>query len=556
MDTLNIEQELNLKDHINVLRRRRGVVILFFITVVSVVTIGSLIMKPVYRATATLLIDTESPNVLTTSGVVALESQHYFSYKEYYQSQKEIITSLSIVSKVFDEFDLAKSKEYARAKEPLKKFLKTIKVEPVRDTRLLKLNVDNKNPELAAKIANRIAGIYVKRNLYYISRDELMNLLKNEYLKLEAKLSEYSKIYKGNHPKMARLKKEMAEMSKRIEKAKKTTFDADFFGEEGTQAGYKYALEGFKANNVSIQDPAEVPVVPIRPKKRLNVFLAVIVGLFGGTGLAFFFEYLNDTVKGIEDLKCVAEWPFLGSVPKIGNNGKMTEFEKDLLAHIKPKDSASEAYRTIRTSIFFSSIEEHPLESIAITSPGPREGKTTTVCNLAIAMAQSEKRVLLVDADMRKPRLHEIFKKNNERGLSTFLSSQAEFDNIIQKTDIENIFLVTGGPHPPNPSELLSSHKMKEFVAAAKQEFDLILFDTPPVAVVTDAVVISRFIDGIVMVIESEKTSRRVLPRIFQTLENARAKVIGTILNKISVTSGDYAYHYYARYYGKDKVIK
>ncbi|GAF90672.1 unnamed protein product, partial [marine sediment metagenome] len=284
--------------------------------------------------TTTLLIDVESPDVLTTSGMVALESQNYYSYKEYYQSQKEIIASRSIARRVFNEFNLADTEEYTGKRNPIKgflktiglnftgtwragkrdlikEFLKTVKAEPVRDTRLLKLHVDNKDPELAAKIANRIAEVYVRRNLYYISRDELMNLLKNEYLKLETRISEYSKVYKHKHPNMIRLKKEIDELVKKIEDVKKSAFEFDI-SEEDFEEEARYTLEGLKANNVSIEDFAEVPILPIKPKKRLNIALAIIVGLFGGLGLAFFVEYLDDTVKTLEDTEKLAKWPFLG----------------------------------------------------------------------------------------------------------------------------------------------------------------------------------------------------------------------------------------------------
>ena len=547
----NLQQDLHLTDYINVLRRRQNIIITFFITVVVVVTAGSFIMRPVYRATATLLIDTESPDILSASGAVMLESQSYYTYKEYYQSQKEILGSRAIARRVFHEFNLGATKKYARAKDPIKEFLKTIRVEPIRDTRLLKLNVDNRDQNLAAEIANRIAQVYVRRNLYYISRDELMNLLKNEYLKLETKLSEYNKIYKHKHPRMIRLKEEIKETVKRIESVKDSAFDFDItkrsLGEEGG-----YALEGLKANNVSIEDPAEVPKVPLKPKKRLNVLLAVIVGLFGGVGLAFFFEYLEDTVKSIDDLGKLGEWPFLGAVPAIDAGGKMSEFKKDMLTHLEPKSPTAEAYKAIRTSIFFSSTEEQPLKALAVTSPGPQEGKTTTLCNLGIAIAQSGKRVLLVDSDMRKPRLHGIFKKKNEKGLSNFLCLQAKFEGVVQKTDIDNISLVTGGAYPPNPSELIISHRMREFIDSARAKYDYVLFDTPPVAVVTDAVVLSKVIDGVIVVIEGQKTSKRVLPRIFQILNDAKVKVIGTLLNRISLKNRNYQYYYYYhRYYGK-----
>ncbi len=268
-------------------RRRWTVVLLFFVIVVGTVTIGSFYMTPIYRATTTILIDLESPNVLTSTGSVALQQQHQ-PYKDYFRSQQEIIVSRGLIQKVFDEFDLINTGAYREAKDPLKGFLKTIKVEPIRDTRLLQLSVDNKDGELAARLANRIAEIYVLRNLYYISRDEIMNLLKNEYLKLEARYSEYSTKYKAKHPQMIRLKEEMNELVSRLEAVKNVDFTYELAREPLTHEKGQHALHGLKANNITIQDPAVSPLETNKPKKRLNVLLAVLIGLFGGVGLALF----------------------------------------------------------------------------------------------------------------------------------------------------------------------------------------------------------------------------------------------------------------------------
>ena len=550
MNIESVSQEIHIKDYVDILRRRRDIALIFFATLVLVVTIGSFIMRPVYRATVMLLVDSESPNVLTTTGMVELQSQNYFSYKEYYQSQAEILSSYGLAKKVFEEYSLGNLPEYRRAKEPVKKFLKTVKVEPVRDTRLLKLNVDDKNPELAAKIANRMAELYVMRNLYYISKSELLNLLKNEYLKLVSKTSEYAKIYKDGHPEMIKVKKEMDELIDRIDQEKKSVCDYGNI-EDYLKAGSNHPLAGFKANNVSIQDPAEKPVVPIRPKKSLNILIAIILGALGGAGLAFFFEYLDDNVKTLEDVEKVADWPFLGSIHDIDGNKTLKEFEKDMLVNLMPRDPAAEVYRSIRTRVLFSTTEEHPIRSVVVTSPGPQEGKTTTLCNLGIAMAQNQKRVLLVDSDMRKPRLHEIFKKDSGVGLSNFLSGQASLKDVIQETEVKNLYLVTGGVIPPDPSELLASNKTKEFIAKAREDFDFILFDSPPVTMLTDAVIISKMVDGTIIVIESGKTSRRILARIHRLFEDTKSRVIGMLLNKVSLNAANQ--YYYSYYYGKPK---
>ncbi|MBM3249125.1 MAG: polysaccharide biosynthesis tyrosine autokinase [Candidatus Omnitrophica bacterium] len=544
------QPEFNLSEYLHIIKSRKEIIAIFFLVTVFVVTVGSFLMRPVYRATVTLLVDLESPNVLNASdSSMALGTTNYYTYKEYLQSQKEIVKSRNIARQVLDEFKLAETKEYLRAKDPIKKFLKDVNVETIRDTRLMNLSVDNKNAKLAAEIANRLAEIYVDRNLAYIAKSEIINLHKNEYLKLQAKLSEYSKVYKDKHPKMIRLKEEIAQLASLVKEEQEKAAGARFSFPSGEMDVSSAFLSGLKANNITIQDAADVPTSPIKPKKRLNILMSLFVGLFGGIGLAFFLEYLEGTVKGIDDVDRLVKWPFLGNVPRINDAGKeTTEVQRDLFVHSNPLDPVSEAYRAIRTSVSFSSTEEHPLKSIIITSPGPQEGKTTSLCNLGIAMAQNQRKVLLVDADMRKPRLHEIFKNKNNVGLSTYLSGQAGIDELAQKTEIDNLFLVTGGPFPPNPSELLSSHKMKEFIDASKKKFDFILVDTPPIAVVTDAAILSGALDGTIIVLQSGKTSIRALPWVDQTLKDARGRIVGVLINQISPELTSYQYYHY---YGK-----
>ena len=166
-------------------------------------------------------------------------------------------------------------------------------------------------------------------------------------------------------------------------------------------------------------------------------------------------------------------------------------------------------------------------------------------------MAQNRSRVLLVDADMRNPRLNGVFKKENVKGLSTFLSGQAQFDEVIQKTEIDNLSLVPSGIHPPNPSELLAGHRMAAFVAEARGKFDFVLFDTPPVIILTDAVILSSVTDSVIVVVESGKTPKKTLPHIHKLLANAKARVIGIVLNKLSVHSSSYYHRYYSHYYKK-----
>ncbi|MCK5214495.1 MAG: polysaccharide biosynthesis tyrosine autokinase [Candidatus Omnitrophica bacterium] len=571
-----IEEEILISDHWRTLKRHKWTALTILFNTVLIVSIVSIMMKPVYRATATLLIDQETSNVLTISeNNMALGAQSYATYKEYFLSQKEIIKSRGIIEQVFKEFKLDETEEYAVKNASFKdfireflgkgesassaekkqdtnqidlvaKFIEHITVIDVRNTRLLKLSVENTDPVLAADIANRIAQIYVERNLAYISKNEILDLHKNEYLKLQAKLSEYSKIYKHMHPKIIRVKEKMEEVTKKIKQER----DENIPG--ATPVISTSDLTSLKANNVSVQDWAEPAFIPIKPNKRKNVLLSIIVGLFAGVGMAFLLESLDNTIKSADEIGRRTGWPFLGYIPMVRKSGKKLA----LLVHSKPKSALSETYRTIRTGLLFSSTPEYHLKSVLIASPGEQEGKSTTVSNLAIAMAQNNKKVLLVDADMRKPYLHRVYKADNKKGLSTYLSGQTSFEKIVHETHIENLSFIGCGPFPPDPSELLASKKMEEFITYAKGKFDYIFFDTPPIMVVTDAVVLSKIVDGTIIVMESGRSSRKIIPMLRQKLNNSKARVIGFIINKIKSQNGEYEhfYEYYTRYHGRERI--
>lgn len=214
-----------------------------------------------------------------------------------------------------------------------------------------------------------------------------------------------------------------------------------------------------------------------------------------------------------------------------------------LLTNLNPQSHKSEAYRTLRTNITFSSID-HEVKRILITSSQPSEGKSTTIANLAVAYAQENKKVLIIDADLRKPTLHHIFMKSNRLGLTNILASQNSFNEIIESTDIPNLSLITSGPIPPNPSELLASRKMIELLGQLEQEFDLILIDSPPTIAVTDSQILSTMCDGVLLVVHSGKVKRQVVIKALQNLEHVKAKVLGVVLNNKSSQTKDQSYSY------------
>jgi succinoglycan biosynthesis transport protein ExoP len=329
-------------------------------------------------------------------------------------------------------------------------------------------------------------------------------------------------------------------------------------------------LGGLRTSNIKIIDRALVPGGPFTPNTRRNLLMALLVGLIGGLGLVFFAEYMDNTVKGPEEAEKLTGLPSLGIIPFLEPAGAKKRADAygtysygaenapaaettpevsdiELINHLYPKFSISEDYRTVRTSILFSNAERQP-KTICFTSTMPQEGKTATVANMAVSFAQLEGKVLLVDCDLRKPRLHKVFKVRNLVGLSGCLTGKVTFDDAVQKTAIENIWILPSGPHPPNPAELLNSRRMKDLLALVRDRFDFVLLDTPPVLAVIDPVIISSLADCTVIVIRAGKTTRKPLVRAVEDIRRAKADIVGVIFNEVRLGRQGAAVPYYQYY--------
>jgi succinoglycan biosynthesis transport protein ExoP len=295
-----------------------------------------------------------------------------------------------------------------------------------------------------------------------------------------------------------------------------------------------------RANNVRLMDRAEPQRTPISPNPRKDWMTAILAGLTVAFGLAFGIEYFDDTIKTPEDVTKRLRLPLLGLVPAL--RGDRVPVLTDTVPH-----DFGEAFRSLRTSLVFTSGGEST-RVIAVTSSQPLEGKTTTACNLAMALALGGSRVLLIDADMRRPGLHKTMGLENETGLSHLLVGQARVREVIQRTSEANLFAITAGRTPPNPSELLASERMTQFIAnLANGPFDWVVIDTPPVLAVTDGVIIAQKVSVLVFVIGSEMTRRVHAERALETLQSGRARGIGVVLNRVDFDRNKY---YYSRYYG------
>lgn len=221
---------------------------------------------------------------------------------------------------------------------------------------------------------------------------------------------------------------------------------------------------------------------------------------------------------------------------------------RELIVHNNPKSPTSEAYRTLRTNIQFSNIDKN-IKSIVVTSSGPGEGKSTVISNLSITMAQVDKKVLLIDADLRKPRIHKVFSLFNNNGLTTVLSENLDYKEVIISTGIGNLDILTSGPIPPNPAELLGSNKMKDFLEKIKEDYDVILLDAPPVGMVTDAAVLSTKCDGLILVCAVGQAIKEAAINAKELLQNVNANILGVVMNKVPTNEGGYyKYHYYNYY--------
>jgi len=438
-----------------------------------------------------------------------------------------------------------------------------------------------------------------------ILENRLIMDLKQAYIQLEAQYMKLSETYKPEYPEMVRLKSQMQTIQRRIdgetnkivtgvkndyesslrkesllrEAFEKQKVKAQVMKEKAIQYNilkresdtnkelYKGLLQrmkeagvsaGIMASNIQVVDQAELPTNPYKPNKRLNILLAAVVGLFLGVGLAFFFEYLDNTVKTPEDVEQLIRLPSFGMVPEISYERRRrlesgTSYPVELVTFGHPKSMLSEAFRNIRTSILLS-FSERPPKRIAISSPNPAEGKTTTVINTAIALSQTGAQVIIIDSDMRKPRVHKIFGEENGVGLSNFLSGNADLDSVIKKSDVPNLYYIPSGPIPPNPSELIGSKLFKSMMESLGERFDHIVLDSPPVLGFADATILSTSVDGVILVVLGGKTPRETLQHAKEVLHQVNAKILGVVINRIDIQRSDYGYYYYRYhyYYGKE----
>jgi capsular exopolysaccharide synthesis family protein len=295
-------------------------------------------------------------------------------------------------------------------------------------------------------------------------------------------------------------------------------------------------------------DQAELPARPISPRRGLNLLLALFGGTLIGCCLAFFLEYLDNRIKSPDEVKQHLGLPALGLIP--GIPAKVLQATGSPLMNRGVPPNFAEAMRTLRTNVLFSSAVDGG-KSLVVTSTGPGEGKTLVASNIAIAFAQAGQRVLIIDADMRRPRIHDVLTVPQEPGLSNLLVSSGKASEVIKASSVPRLWVLPSGRTPPNPPELLGSQRFRDLIDSLRDHFDWVIVDTPPVMAVSDAALIAHFTTGVVYVVGAEMTSRYAAQAGLEQLESARAHVIGAVLNRVDLDRHAYYYsHYYRREYG------
>jgi len=456
-------------------------------------------------------------------------------------------------------------------------------------TALVKQEIENEVQRLLKNGVN-------KESLPQVSNDKLIQDLKSTLALKEAELSNLLKRYKEKYPLVIQIKADIESLKKSIndradEIIRSITAEAQLAKtQEETIAKYVKDLEkrqmalgkmqieydalrreatlkkehhsrllaklqemqaaaNSKLNNLVVIDEAITPPKPIKPNITLAILLGIIGGIGAGCALAFFVNYLDDSIKTQDDVEYYLKQQFLGYIPNIKSNSVI---ERDLQAHIHPQSTAAEAFRTVRAAIALMPNAEK-FKILTITSTIPGEGKSLVASNLAIVTAQTGLKTLLVDADLRRPSVHKTFQLHSPIGLSGFLSERVDdLEEILHKTDIPNLHIICAGAIPDTPSELISSKRMKLFLQQALKVYDRIFLDSPPVSAVSDPLMLAAVSDGVIFATKFNKIRREHARKSIQRLQDAGIRILGIVINDIDFEGKDsyyYSYYYQNRYY-------
>ncbi len=494
---------------------------------------------PVYQARATLLIGSAINNPNPDGNEFWLSQQLAQTYSDI--AQRDVVRQA-----VMAELGLT--------------WLPSYTAQPVANTQLLELRVNDSVPERAMIVANELANQLILRTPTSGSQQgdaERQAFIKQQLDELELKIEETNSEIAEKQTELAGLfsARQISDLQSQIRalEVKQDTLRANY-------ASLLASSSQGAVNSLSVIEPATLPTFPIGPEVLMTVLTAAAIGFSLGIGAAYLMEYLDDTLKNPDDIRRITGLPTLTGISETKG---IDHTNHSLITHTNPRSPVAEAYRSLRTAVLFSNVDQ-TARTIVVTSAGPQEGKSFTSANLAIVLAQSSHRVLLIDADLRRPTQHKLFDKQSTYGLTNLLldmppsfdSSRlgdmySQLSRAVLATSVSGLFLMTTGELPPNPAELVGSLRMKTLIKALATRFDFVIIDTPPVLAVTDAVVLSTRVDSVLLVARSGSTRQSQLKHAVLRLREVNANISGVVLNRINKQSGEY-YHYYKSYYPSD----
>jgi non-specific protein-tyrosine kinase len=421
----------------------------------------------------------------------------------------------------------------------------SIQAQPITNTQLLEVIVQDTNPKQAALLANTLVGVFSD--------------------KLQAdQASRYAGSKKGIETQLANLRQQiqttqndLAAMDGGTDPSKQEQLQIIL-----TQYNQSYATvlqsyeqlelaEAQSSSGITQQDPATPSEIPIRPRAVLYSLLAALTGLMIAALGVFLIEFLDDTIRDPEEI--TRKW----GVPVLGTIINYPHDKDSLITASQPRSPITEAFRSLRTNLQFTSFSL-PIHTILVTSPSPEDGKTTVAANLGSVIAQGGRRAVLVDCDLRRPRLHRLLQISNRDGLSNlFIRAQERLNGTVKSTELDGLHAVTSGNLPPNPSELLGSDRMSEILRQLTEQFDTVILDAPPMLLVTDALVLAPLVDGVLIVIKPSITKRASLKHLLEQLHQVNANILGVVFNDVKIDrSRYYRYHYNGYYYKNQKYSK
>ena len=459
---------------------------------------------------------------------------------DYYQAQQLATTYADIVKR--DNVRLATMAALGLS------WLPRYSARTVPNTQLIEITVTDTDPARAQAVARELVTQLIALSPSADNGDTQKRraFINGQLNDLEAKIQE-------TQAEIAKKQEDLANLFSARQIADAQTQIAGLQNKLGTlQANYAALLSNTAQgalNVINIIEQAALPIIPIGPNKAATILLAATIGFILAAGAAYPLEYLDDTMKNPDDVQKALGITTLGAVPVM-----KVEVGNELSVLTQSQSPSSEAYRVLRTNLQFAEVERR-LDTLLITSPTPGEGKSMTAANLAAALAQGGRRVILVDADLHRPRLHRIFSLRNNTGLTTALinDTSGNLDDILQDTSVSGLHVLTSGPLPPNAAELLGSTRMRELLADLHTRSDIVVVDSPPVTALSDAAVLATQTDGVLLVLDAGHTRREVAKRAMDALGRVNARVIGALLNRMPGSGlGYYYYYYHYGYYNAD----